>query len=135
MFIDRPAIRAAAGRALKLAFEFGAGFHQPAISQWEQKDGIDLRIDEVLTGRDETEGAGAAAENWNRLFGVGGLCGGKRCGKEKRGEVSKQHHGAWQGATMPAPGRGFSATRQQRLPHLTRCKNCRLTRYRWEHHG
>ena len=86
VLVDRPAVGSAIGRTLKLSFELRARLDQPAIAQRHQQDRVDLRVDQILSAGDETEGAGAAGKDGNRLFGVGGLGSEPGCEQKQKQE-------------------------------------------------
>jgi len=73
VLFDRAAVGSTAWRPLKLTFNLGTRLDHPALSDRDQQDGIDLCVDQILTGRDETEGAYAAAQNRNRFIGLSRL--------------------------------------------------------------
>src|SRR5580693_8722483 len=104
------AVRTAARRALKRALEFHSPLYQPAVAERQKKNRIDLRVDLILTGRDEIEVAGATAENGDWLIGIERLSG--RVSGHKRQKTQGRNHRQDGGPDAALPGFSFQPNRQ-----------------------
>ena len=103
MLGNRSAVGAAIGRTLEHTLERHPRLNEPTISDRHEKNGVELRVDHVVTSRDKAERPGITGQDGNRLLRIGALSGNPR-----RCEKQKKQSDAGPGISPPASERGIS---------------------------
>lgn len=111
VLVDRASVRPASRWPLKFSLKFRAGFDQPAIAEWNQQDGIDLGVDDIVSATDKAECAEVAGQDGNRFVTLLNLR-----GQFPRDREQEQQAGQTQSGPVPTRNRGFWELRRQWNP-------------------